>query len=153
MIVYRIIHKSLTNLVSGSGRETRWSAPGRKLIYTSSSPALCCLENLLRISGSANTKDFRTIFYEIPAGMVADEIKLSSLKRNWKLRSSYPDCQSAAADWFSKMDSLVLKAPSAMLTDEYNYIIKFRDSLPEGIKVINQQAFLPDHRLEVMPII
>src|ERR1700733_226283 len=148
MIVYRIVHKSLTQLWSGSGRETRWSAPGRKLIYTSSSPALCCLENLLRTSGSGNSKDFRTIFYEIPEEMITDEIILGSLKPNWKLRRSYSDCQTAAFYWFNKMDSIVLKAPSPMLKGEFNYMIKSSSSLPEGIKIINQEAFLPDTRLE-----
>jgi len=148
MIVYRIVHKVVKQLLSGSGNDARWCSGGRKVIYTSSSVALACLENVLRRGGSGFASDFKTILYEIPARTRIDEIKLKNLTGNWRPNSGYYYCQSLGNKWHDNKNSFILKVPSAIITDEYNYVIKTSSPYIDRIKIVDEKPFIPDERLE-----
>ncbi|MEO8710708.1 MAG: RES family NAD+ phosphorylase [Parafilimonas sp.] len=148
MIVYRVVHKLVTQLLSGSGNDSRWCSNGRRVIYTSSSVALACLENVLRRGGLGFSQDFKTIFYNIPDNISIEEIKLKNLNNNWRLQSSYYYCQLIGNKWYDNKDSFILKVPSAIIPDEYNYIIKTASSKINRIIIKNEKAFVPDERLE-----
>ncbi|MBV9962651.1 MAG: RES family NAD+ phosphorylase [Parafilimonas sp.] len=148
MIVYRVVHKAVTQLLTGSGNDARWCSGGRKVIYTSSSVALACLENVIRRSGSGFSEDFRTIFYNIPDSIPIEEVKLKNLTNNWRLQSSYYYCQLIGNKWYDSKESLVLKVPSAIIPDEYNYIIKTTSPKINRITIKDVKPFVPDVRLE-----
>ena len=148
MIVYRIVHKAVKQLLTGSGNEGRWCSNGRKVIYTSSSIALACLENILRRSGLGFSSDFRTIYYEIQDDIIIYEIKIKNLPGNWRLHSNYDDCQNMGNTLYDKKDSLILKVPSAIITDEFNFFIKTTSPDINRIKVMDDKPFMPDERLE-----
>lgn len=147
MIVYRIVHKVVKDLLTGSGNDGRWCSGGRKVIYTASSISLACLENLLRRGGSGFSSDFRTIFYEIPDKKI-EEVLIESLDFNWRLYSNYPDCQKIGNSWYDSKDAVVLKVPSAVIPDEFNYVIKNAEQNVGLVKVIEQRPFVPDARLD-----
>lgn len=148
MIVYSIVHKAVTQLLTGSGVDARWCSGGRKAIYTSSSIALACLENVLRRSGYGFSEDFRTIFYQIPESIPIEEVKLKNLNNNWRLQSSYYYCQLIGNKWFDNKESLILKVPSAIIPYEYNYIIKTTSPKINKITIKDIKPFVPDVRLE-----
>ena len=148
MIVYRIVHKAVAQLLTGSGNDARWCSNGRKLIYTSSSVALACLENVLRRGGRGFSEDFKTVFYKIPDNIPVQEIKLKDLNNNWRLQSSYYYCQLLGNKWYDNKDSLILKVPSAVIPDEYNYLIKTASSKINKIVIKDIKPFIPDERLE-----
>ena len=148
MIVYRVVHKTVTQLLTGSGNDARWCSGGRKVIYASSSVALACLENVIRRSGSGFSDDFRTIFYQMPANIPIEEIKLKNLTNNWRLQSSYYYCQLIGNKWYDNKGSLILKVPSAIIPDEYNYVIKTTSPKINRIIIKDIKPFVPDVRLE-----
>ncbi len=148
MIVYRILHRSVKQLLIGPGNEGRWCSNGRKVIYTSSSIALACLENILRRGGLGFSSDFRTLFYKIPGDIIMEEVQLKNLNVDWRLRSNYINCQTAGNKWYDKKASLILKAPSAIIPDEYNYVIKTTSPGINLLKIIDNKPFIPDERLE-----
>jgi RES domain-containing protein len=148
MIVYRILHKTVKQLLIGSGNEGRWCSGGRKVIYMSSSVALACLENILRRSGSGFSTDFRTIFYEIPGDIIIEELLIKDLDPDWRLHNSYAYCQTIGNNWYDKKDSSILKVPSAIISDEFNYVIKTSPQNNDHIKIVDNKQFMPDERLE-----
>lgn len=148
MIVYRILHNTVKQLLIGSGNEGRWCSNGRKVIYTSSSVALACLENILRRSGSGFSSNFRTIFYEIPDDIIIEEVRIKDLNVNWRLHSNYMHCQTPGNTWYDKKDSLILKVPSAIISDEFNYVVKTSSANIDRIKIKDDKPFMPDERLE-----
>jgi RES domain-containing protein len=148
MIVYRVVHKSVTQLLSGSGNDARWCSNGRKVVYTSSSVALACLENILRRGGLGFSTNYKTIFYQIPDNIHIEEIKLKNLNNNWRLQSSYYYCQLIGNKWYDSNDSFILKVPSAIIPDEYNYIIKTTSPGINRIIIKEEKPFVPDERLE-----
>lgn len=148
MIVYRVMHKSVKELLRGSGNEGRWCGNGRKVIYTSSSVALACLENILRRGGSGFSLNFRTILYEIPENIFIEEVHIEDFNADWRLHSNYIDCQKTGNRWYDKKDSLLLKVPSAIIPDEFNYVIKTLSADIHCIIIKNDKPFIPDERLE-----
>lgn len=148
MIVYRVVHQLVKELLIGSGRDSRWSSSGRKVIYTSSSVALACLENLIRRSGLGFSSDFQTIFYEIPSNARIEEVPIQKLVGNWRLRSGYSYCQAMGNMWYDKEDSLILKVPSAIIPGEFNFVIKTTSPEIGTIKIKDVKPFMPDERLE-----
>jgi RES domain-containing protein len=148
MIAYRVLHKTVKQLLIGSGNEGRWCSNGRKVIYTSSSVALACLENILRRSGSGFSADFKTIFYEIPDDIIIEEVRLKDMKSDWRLHSSYHYCQAIGNKWYDKKDPLILKVPSAIIPDEFNYVLKTTATGIDRIKIMDVKPFMPDERLE-----
>lgn len=148
MIIYRVVHKSVTQLLTGSGNDSRWCSNGRKVVYASSSVALACLENLIRRSGLGFNEDFKTVFYHVPDTIKPDEMKIKELVNNWRLQSSYYYCQLIGNKWYDKKESFILKAPSAIIPDEYNFIIKTNSPLINKIKIKEVKHFIPDIRLE-----
>lgn len=148
MIVYRVVHKAVSQLLTGSGIDARWCSGGRKVIYTSSSVALACLENVLRRSGSGFSEDFQTIFYKIPDNIHIEEVKLKNLINNWRLQSSYYYCRLIGNKWYDNKESLILKVPSAIIPDEYNYLIKTTSSKIRKVIIKDIKPFVPDERLE-----
>jgi RES domain-containing protein len=148
MITYRIVHHSVADLLLGSGHDSRWFSEGRKVIYTSNSIALACLENILRRTGKGFSTDFKTIFYEISDDIEVEEILLKELRANWKLRSSYPYCQNMGNLWHDSANAEVLKVPSAIIPEENNYIIKTPSPAIRRIKIIEERPFAPDERLD-----
>jgi len=148
MIVYRVAHKMVKELLTGSGRDSRWCSSGRKVIYTSSSVALACLENVIRRSGLGFSSDFQAIFYEISDNIRIEEVPVKALNDNWRLRSNYSYCQAIGNKWYDKKDSIVLKVPSAIIPDEFNYVIKTTSPEIGRIKIKATKPFIPDERLE-----
>lgn len=148
MIVYQILHKVVNELLMGSGKDGRWCSNGRKVIYTSSSVALACLENILRRSGSGFSSNFITIFYEIPEDIIIEEVHIQNLKADWRSQNSYIDCQKTGNEWYDNKSSLILKVPSAIIPDEFNYIIKTTSTEIDRIAIKNKKPFIPDERLE-----
>ena len=148
MTAYRVVHNTVKQLLIGSGNEGRWCSNKRKVIYTSSSVALACLENILRRSGTGFSANFRTIFYEIPDAIVIEEVLNKDLNEDWRLQKSYHYCQTIGNHWYDKKDALILKVPSAIIPDEFNYVIKTTSSDVNRIKISEIKRFLPDERLE-----
>jgi len=148
MIVYRVVHHMVKELRAGSGRDGRWCSSRRKVMYTSSSVALACLENVVRRSGSGFSSDIQTIFYEIPGNIKIEELPVKTLNENWRLRSSYSYCQEIGNNWYDKKDSLLLKVPSAIIPGEFNFVIKTTSPEIGRIKIKDTRPFIPDERLE-----
>ncbi|MDQ6844983.1 MAG: RES domain-containing protein, partial [Bacteroidota bacterium] len=92
--------------------------------------------------------DFQTVFYEIPANTQIEEVPIKELDANWRLRSGYSYCQAIGNLWYDKKDSLVLKVPSAVIPDEFNFVIKTTSPEIGRIKIKDNKPFIPDERLE-----
>ena len=60
MLVYRIVLEKYASLYA-SGVEGRWNSSGAKVLYTASSRALACLENVVHRSGEGLNDLFRTL--------------------------------------------------------------------------------------------
>ena len=77
MLVYRITTKELSTFLAASGNSARWNTKGNNVIYTSSSRALACLENIVHRSGEGLNKIFKVVIIEIPAFVQIKKIQIN----------------------------------------------------------------------------
>ncbi|HEU4633667.1 MAG TPA: RES family NAD+ phosphorylase [Flavisolibacter sp.] len=148
MLVYRITHKIYSKQLFASGLEGRWNGDGKKVIYTAGSVALAFLENMIRRQGVGFNSDFKTMIIEIPDDLKIQVIKNENLAAGWREFTDYSKCQPLGNAWFDKGEKPVLKVPSAVLPEEFNYVINAAHPDFKKIKLVETTELIPDERIE-----
>ena len=148
MLVYRIVHKTYSTGLYASGLKGRWNSAGKKVIYTAESIPLAFLENMVRRQGVGFNKDFRIMIIEIPDSIIISSINLSDLEDGWRDIKDYSKCQLFGDKWYDEDKAMVLKVPSAVLPEAFNYVINSEFSDYGMIKLITTTDLMPDERIE-----
>ncbi|MCF8258448.1 MAG: RES family NAD+ phosphorylase [Flavobacteriales bacterium] len=123
MEIYRITLARYSESLSASGRAARWNSKGRQVVYAAQSRSLACLENLVHRSGLALQQDFRTVVIKVPDAGHVKVLSDGELPDNWKSFMNLASCQSLGDDWLSKQESLLLRVPSVIIPQEFNYLL------------------------------
>lgn len=123
MVVYRITTAKWAGKLIASGYPARWNSKGTKVIYTASSRALACLENLVHRSGEGLNGLFRVTEISIRENASLKTINQQSLPKNWHKIEMYDVCQAIGDMWIEDKKSLLLKVPSSVIRDEFNILI------------------------------
>lgn len=148
MLVYRITHKIYSKELYASGLEGRWNGEGKRGIYAASSIALAFLENMIRRQGVGFNSDFKTMIIEIPDSLEIQKIKAGDLPAGWREFTDYSRCQHLGNEWYEKGDEPILKVPSAVLPEEYNYVINAIHPDFKKVRLIETTDLVPDERIE-----
>jgi RES domain-containing protein len=129
-------------LFSGQGglyASGRWTSRGRPIVYTSASISLAVLEytvNYRRRGWVPATVLGRVV---IPASVRVETISTKALPTNWFAADPPPQLQRIGGEWLERGETAVLRVPSAIVTEEWNYLLnplhgdlrKLRISPPE----------------------
>lgn len=148
MLVYRIVHALYSNTLFASGIVGRWNSVGKKVIYTAESIPLAFLENMVRRQGVGFNKDFKIMFIEIPDNTQIATIDISELEESWRDFHDYSSCQRLGDNWYNEGKALVLKVPSAILPEAFNYIINSEHRDYKLIQLVAITDLVPDERIE-----
>ena len=148
MLVYRIVHKKYSSDLFASGLKGRWNSFGKKVIYTAESIPLAFLENMVRRQGVGFNKDFKILFIDIPDSIKVSTINVSDLQDGWRNFNDYSKCQTIGDKWYDDAKTMILKVPSAVLPDAYNYVINTEFSDYSLVKLIEVTDLVPDDRIE-----
>jgi len=125
MLVYRIAKDVYIRDLTGIGAKTiggRWNFKGVSVLYTSSSIALSMLECLAHFPAAFAPKDMALACIELPEDSIT-EITLNELPENWRAVPSPQELKQLSYNWIKKQETLVLKVPSIIVPQEFNYII------------------------------
>lgn len=148
MTVFRISNVIYSDDISGTGAKlngTRWNSKGVPALYTSQFISLAVLEMLV----NTNFKDYSIaldlMYINLPETAVFDKIDLNNLKKDWKDDFEYT--RFIGDEFFKQNKSLILKVPSAVIQEEYNYLANPLHVDFKKIKVIKTKSFWPDERL------
>jgi RES domain-containing protein len=123
MLVYRISMQQYANKLTASGYAARWNPKGFFVLYTAQSRALACLENLVHRSGEGDNKLFKTLIINIPSTLKIQTIDAKKLKKGWEKAENYGYCQKIGLDWLSEAKAPILKVPSSIIKNEFNFIV------------------------------
>lgn len=148
MKVYRIVHKKWASTLKPSGAPARWNSKGVNVIYTSGSQALSCLENVVHRSGEGLNKFFKLLIIEIPDKIQFERVFLSKLITNWSDYTNFPYTQIIGDKWINGNSTVVLRVPSAIIPEEYNYILNPAHSDFEKISILSIDDFVFDSRIK-----
>jgi RES domain-containing protein len=148
MIVYRISNKLYSDDLSGQGAKlngARWNSKGIPMLYTGERISLSLLEMLVH----AHFKDFSIeldlVYIQVPESLSHREITLPKLKTNWINDEEYTRFMGDA--FIKSRKYLFMKVPSAVVTEESNYLVNPLHDEFKKVKITKTKAFRPDKRL------
>lgn len=153
MHVFRIEReKYLKTTLSGIGaalsKGFRWNSQNTRLVYTAESRALAMLEIFVHLDLNEdlpNDRYFVTI--EIPEDVLILELQQSDLPPLWNTSPPIVQTQYIGDSFVFQNEAAVLKVPSAVVADEYNYLINPLHADYQKIKIIEEKPFQFDKRL------
>lgn len=149
MIVYRITLAIHADALVASGSPARWNSKDVKVIYTSSTRSLACLENIVHRNSRGLNRLFRTMIIEIPAHLKIELINQNKLPSNWQEFRSIPITQKLGDGWIASAKSAILRVPSVIIPGEYNYLLNPAHKDFKKIKYVDNEPFEFDARLKV----
>src|SRR5688572_17777168 len=123
MIVFRITLDRFADRLHASGNPARWNSKDVKVIYAAHSRALACLENVVHRTSRGLQANFKTLLIEVPDDIKIDALQRKNLIRGWQAFDHMPYTQSLGDEWIKSKNSVVFKVPSAVIPEEFNYLI------------------------------
>jgi RES domain-containing protein len=148
MLVYRIVHKSFSKKIIAPGFAGRWNGSGRKVVYCAESIALAFLENMIRRQGIGFNQDFKTMILEIPDTLKIQFVQFKDLPAGWRKFNDYSKSQPIGNNWYDEGIFPILKVPSAVLPESYNYVLNATHPDCKKIKLLKTTDLIPDERIE-----
>jgi RES domain-containing protein len=141
MEVYRIAKARYANALVASGAPARWNNRGQFVLHTASSRSLACLENLVHRSGEGLQDDFRTMVILIPDSLPIEILSLNDLPIDWSKPEQSGLCQQIGSNWVRHMRSAVLRVPSAIISQEWNYLLNPAHPTFTQIELLRTEPF------------
>lgn len=153
MKVYRIERqKYLSTTLQGIGASMtdgfRWNSQHTRIVYTSESRSLAMLEIAVHLNIHENLPNDRYLLeIDIPDNIQILEVMLEDLPENWDAKPPTLETQTIGDDFVYGNDAAVLKVPSAIIPEEFNYLINPNHKDAKRIKVLNERKLEFDERL------
>lgn len=117
MIVWRIAHKRFADLsgIGGLHVSGRWHSKGKPVCYFAEHPALAMLEVRVHMDlEAALLSNYVMLRVSVPDDLAMDEISEVSADENATQRQGDA--------WLAAAQTAMIKVPSAILRDSYNYL-------------------------------
>jgi RES domain-containing protein len=144
MILYRCTLEShIDNTLSGEGAfrySGRWNSKGVSVIYTAESRIMAVLELVIRQPIDKICSDFRILPIQTPDNFIQPKIP-----EDWKEDELIT--QRLGDSLLRNKDNLIIKVPSALLSNSYNYLINPLSADIKEVKILKPELILLDDRL------
>ena len=150
MIVYRITNSRYKDDISGAGAKlkgARWNMAGNSMLYTAENISLSTLELLVHIGFSEIQYFYHLLTIAIPDEAPVSEINAGKLKTNWQEDEDYSAFM--GTEFIKNNRSLILKVPSAIITEEHNYLLNPKHTDFKKVKIVRSKPFVFDKRLYI----
>ena len=149
--VFRLIkERFLESPLSAEGSRRfggRWNPAGVGILYTSASPELALLEQLVHL---------RTLpFEDLPKLMLLtlslpDEPRIilpDNQPATWRDEADFAANYQFLADWYAQPDVLAIGVPSAVVAESYNYLLHSLHPSFGRVEILRTSVFPIDRRL------
>lgn len=149
MELFRISAEKYANKLTASGSANRWNEDGQFVIYAGSSRSLSSLELVVHRASIRPAIKYKVmiIFIEDDERLI-QEVETSNLPSNWRSVSAYSNLQKIGSKWYRLKKSLLLKVPSAIIPQEYNFIINtLHPDFGKKVKLVDTEDYFWDIRL------
>jgi len=154
MRVYRIerekyLKSTLTGIGASMTKGYRWNSLNTKLVYTAESRALATLEVAVHLDLSEDLPTDRYfVEIEIPDDISIQEVHLKDLPKDWDAKPPIATTQIIGDDFVTDNLAAVLKVPSAIVPQEYNYLLNPAHPDFKRIKILSKIPMRFDARLK-----
>jgi RES domain-containing protein len=124
----------------------RWNSKGTAMVYAAGSLALASIEMLVNLPGPKLLGEFVRIPVHIPPKLIID-LHLDQLPADWNSRPVCPSTKAIGDRWVKERQSVVLKVPSVVVPEEFNYMLIPNHPEFEKITIGNSIIYIFDPRL------
>lgn len=124
----------------------RWNGPGRPVIYVSESRALATLEVLAGLKTSVVVPAYVLIRVDFDEALVK-HVDPNDLGTDWRASPPTSATQRIGDEWLDEATSSALRVPSAVVPDEFNYLLNPRHSDFGTLRVGTPEELYLDPRL------
>ncbi|MDD4192087.1 MAG: RES family NAD+ phosphorylase [Mangrovibacterium sp.] len=148
MEIYRITKDRFANL-SSPGYAARWNSKGVYVIYAAQSRSLAVLENIAHRPSVSILDKYVTMVIDVPEDIEVGKIDPESLQEGWNLLDEKAKgiCQVVGDQFVSDHKFTVLKVPSVIVPQEFNYLINTDHPDFVKIQIKKIEPFLFDSRI------
>lgn len=153
MVVYRIerqkyLETTLQGLGAAKSEGFRWNSLHTNMVYTSESRALAILEVTAHLDLMEHLPTDR-VYVEIfiPDSITVLELDEDMLPDQWDSKPPIKNTQLIGDEFVLQNDAAILKVPSCIIPQEFNYLINPFHKDAKKIKVINANSVVFDDRL------
>ena len=148
-LAYRLVKERFadTPLSSEGARRYggRWNPVGIGILYTSSSPELALLEQLVHLPALAY-EDLPKLFL-ITMILPGIPAPVKDLPENWRDPANYHQNHRLLKDWLNQPDVMSMKVPSAVVAESHNFLLHPLHRDFGDIEILSSQPFNIDPRL------
>lgn len=128
----------------------RWNSLNTYLVYTAESRALATLEVSVHLDLSEDLPTDRYyIEIDIPDDIPILEIEIGNLPDGWDSKPPTLETQYIGDDFVKEKYAAVLKVPSSIVQQEFNYLINPNHPDTKKISVISFTPFKFDSRIQL----
>ena len=147
---WRIVKaKNATSAFTGEGARIaggRWNSPGVAVVYTAQTASLAMLEMLVHLQSRQLLR--RYVLFEVTFDeSLVTTVASRDLPGTWKMSPPSADGQGLGDAWVLEERSAVLKLPSVIVPDEFNYLLNPSHGDFAKITIGPKQSVEFDHRL------
>lgn len=151
MIVYRIGRTKYANDLTGEGARLnggRWNYKLTACLYTSESRALAVLEYTVNVNIDDIPRDLSITELEIPEHSLL-ELTRAELPGNWRETPVPSSTKDFGTELLKKAGFSALKIPSAIIPNEYNYLLNPLHKSHFQVSIISIEDFIYDVRIKM----
>ena len=152
MIVYRIGRTKYAHDLTGEGARLnggRWNHKLTPCIYTSQSRALALLEYTVNVNIDDIPRALSFTIFDIPADNIL-ALKAEDLPGNWTDAPAPRSTRDFGTALFKKGEYGVIKIPSAVIPDEFNYLVNPMHRDIATCKIVDISDFVYDVRIKLV---
>lgn len=152
MIVYRIGRIKYANDLTGEGARLfggRWNNKGIGCLYTSASRALALLEYTVNIDIDDIPRALSITIIEIPERSIKI-LEEANLPGDWKHSPAPSSTKIFGSKLLLTAAEPVIRIPSTVIPDEFNYLLNPLHSDSDKFKIINVNDFVYDVRIKTV---
>jgi len=152
MLLYRIGKTKFANDLSGEGSRLyggRWNQPGTSCVYCAQSRALALLEYTVNVNIEDIPRALSITEIEI-LNIQIKEFNISELPGNWDGIPSPSSTKDFGTKFLNEGEFGVFKIPSAIIPQEYNYLLNPLHADRGKFKILSVQDFIFDTRIKLV---
>lgn len=100
----------------------RWNSPGRRAVYASATKSLAVLEVVVHLDVGRPLPRLVAFTFHVDDKLV-DRLPVRRLPRHWRTPGGLLMTQKIGDEWLASDRALALAVPSAIVPEEWNYLL------------------------------
>ena len=117
------------------------------MVYAAGSLALAALELLVHVDKDMVPSDLVQIEIDVPDTLKIRALRVKHLPSDWRSYPAPATLQRLGDDWLGGQTTAVLRVPSAVIPEAFNFILNPQHPEAKKIRVVGTKRFAYDPRL------